>query len=128
MKRVYAVALAVLFAVIAVSAIAEEPAKLSLKVGDEVFVCGCGADCPCNTISMVESKCACGKAMVKGKVAKVGEDAAVIQIGDREQTFKTVGKYACACGEGCKCRTISQNPGNCACGKPLKEVKAGKAL
>ncbi len=34
------------------------------------------------------------------------------------------GKYACACGEACKCGTISQKPGKCACGVDLNEVKA----
>lgn len=54
---------------------------------------------------------------------KLGEGTAVIQVGGREQTFNTVGKYACACGEGCKCGAIIQTPANCACGKPMKQVK-----
>jgi hypothetical protein len=28
------------------------------------------------------------------------------------------------CGSDCKCDTISQNPGNCTCGKKMMEAKA----
>jgi hypothetical protein len=92
---------------LAITVVAAESAKMSLKVGDEVFVCNCGDGCPCNSMAMKESKCSCGNAMVKGK-----------------ETFNTAGKYACACGEGCKCGAISQTPANCACGKPMKQVMA----
>jgi len=27
--------------------------------------------------------------------------------------------YACDCGSSCECNTLSKQPGNCACGKPL---------
>ena len=40
--------------------------------------------------------------------------------------------YACACGAGCDCDTISRNPGKCSCGGDLvkakvTKVEAGKA-
>jgi hypothetical protein len=40
--------------------------------------------------------------------------------------------YACACGEGCDCDTISRKPGKCSCGTDLvkakvTKVEAGKA-
>ncbi len=28
--------------------------------------------------------------------------------------------YTCACGDSCKCGSVSTEPGNCSCGKPLK--------
>ncbi len=28
--------------------------------------------------------------------------------------------YSCNCGPDCKCGSVSTNPGNCACGKPMK--------
>lgn len=28
--------------------------------------------------------------------------------------------YACDCGPGCTCNTLSKQPGKCACGKPLR--------
>ena len=123
MKRVYAATLVMLVMALAITVMAAESAKMALKAGDEVFVCNCGDGCPCNSMAMKESKCSCGKEKVKGKVVKLGDDTAVIQINGREQTFKTVGKYACACGEGCNCGSISQTPGDCACGKPMKQVK-----
>ena len=123
MKRMYLATLVVLVMVLAITVAAAESEKMSLKVGDEVFVCNCGDGCPCNGMAMKESKCACGNAMVKGKVLELGEGTAVIQVGGREQSFNTVGKYACACGEGCNCGAISQTPANCACGKPMKQVK-----
>lgn len=28
--------------------------------------------------------------------------------------------YACDCGNGCDCNSLSKQPGNCACGKPMR--------
>jgi hypothetical protein len=97
--------------------------KLELKVGDEPYVCNCGPDCPCGSMAMTPGKCTCGKDMVQAKVKAVTADTATVVIGGKEQTFKTVGKYACACGEACPCKMISQNPGNCTCGKEMAAVK-----
>lgn len=103
---------------------AAESGKLNLKVGDQVYVCGCGKGCPCETMSMKEAKCTCGQPLVKGVVTKVEADKATVKTDKEERAFKTVGKYACACGAGCDCNTISQNPGKCACGKEMKKVEA----
>lgn len=27
--------------------------------------------------------------------------------------------YTCACGDGCNCNSMSKEPGNCSCGKPM---------
>lgn len=103
--------------------LAQDKSRLVLKAGDEIFACGCGSSCPCQTLSRKEGNCSCGKPLVKATVKSVGEGTAVLVIGDREQTFKTVGKYMCACGPSCKCDTISQTPGKCACGVDMVEVK-----
>ena len=127
MKRSLAVSFALIFALIAATAaFAETHGKMNLKVGDEVYVCGCGEGCPCMTMSMKEGKCACGKDLVKGQVTKVSKGKAYVMVNGKEQAFKTTGKYMCACGAGCNCNTISQKPGQCACGKDMKPVKASK--
>jgi len=102
---------------------AQDKSKMVLKAGDEVFACDCGPSCPCQTLSRKEGNCACGNPLAKAKVKSVGEDTAVLVIGGKEQTFKTVGKFMCACGPECECDTISQSPGKCACGVEMIEVK-----
>jgi hypothetical protein len=37
--------------------------------------------------------------------------------------FKTMAKYACACGPKCDGDTISQKPGKCPGGTEMKQVK-----
>jgi hypothetical protein len=107
----------------AVTLLAQDKSQLVLKPGDEIFACGCGPSCACQTLSRKEGNCSCGKPLVKATVKSVGKGTAVLAIGDREQTFSTVGKYMCACGPSCKCDTISQTAGKCACGVDLVEVK-----
>ena len=98
--------------------------SMELKVGEEVYACNCGKECPCNTLSKNAGKCTCGVDMVKSTVKSVGDGTAVLLVSGEERTFKTVGKYACACGPQCPCNTISQNPGKCTCGVEMKEVKS----
>lgn len=93
------------------------------KKGDVVYVCTCGNDCPCMTMSRKEGNCACGKPLGKGIVSSVKEDKAVVTVDGKEMSFITKAKYACACGEGCTCGTISQKPGKCACGTEMKKVE-----
>jgi hypothetical protein len=92
------------------------------KVGDELYVCGCGDACKCDTMSKSPAQCTCGKDLVKSKVTKVEEGK--ITMEGRNRPFVSIGKYVCACGPECKCDTISQSPGDCGCGKKMKEVKA----
>lgn len=124
MKRTLIFLLAMLLIVMGGLAIAQEKGKLDLKVGDERYVCNCGESCPCNTISMNPGKCTCGNEMVKAKVVKVDKGKAdfMAEGWKKARTFKTVGKYACACDPSCKCGTISQNPGKCTCGKEMKKI------
>ncbi|OGQ97566.1 MAG: hypothetical protein A2521_10295 [Deltaproteobacteria bacterium RIFOXYD12_FULL_57_12] len=121
-KNVVALAVLFLCLVAGVAVWADSPVFKAVA-GDKVYVCACGADCTCNTLSSKPGTCGCGSALVEGKVVSVGEGKAVIAIGDRQQEFSTVGKYACACGGGCTCNTISQKPGTCGCGAPLKQVE-----
>lgn len=128
MKRMISVALGVvLLLAVAGLSFADEPGKLDLKVGDQLFVCGCGPDCKCDTMARKPGKCVCGKPMVQGTVTKVEAGTAMIKTDKGEQLFKTVGLYACACGKGCDCNTISQKAGKCVCGKAMKKVKTTKA-
>ncbi len=122
MKKGLIWALGVLLVVAVAAALAPpENGKIVLKAGDEVYACNCGPSCPCQMMSRNEGKCGCGQPMVKAKVKSVGEGTAVLVIGDKEQTFKTVGKYACAC-PGCKCDSISQTAAKCTCGVDMVKV------
>ena len=123
MRKRFIASMAVVFALVLVSGVFADSPKMDLKVGDQVYVCGCGKECDCDTMSSKPGKCVCDKPMVQGKVLKVEEGKAVIQTDKEEKTFKTVGLYMCACGEGCDCGTISQKPGKCVCGKPMKKVE-----
>ena len=98
--------------------------SMNLKAGEEVYACNCGAACTCDTLSRNAGKCTCGVDMVKATVKSVGDGTAVLLVSGQERTFKTVGKYACACGLKCPCNTISQNPGKCTCGVEMKKVSS----
>jgi hypothetical protein len=118
-----ALALAVAFASLSA---AGTKGKLDLKAGDELYVCNCGEECPCNTIARHPGKCTCGHdEVVKATVTKVDGDTAYFKAEgwEKERPFKTVGKYACACKPGCNCDGISQTPGTCPCGEKMKKVK-----
>jgi len=117
-------ALVVLVMALAVAAVAAESGSMTLKPGDQVYVCNCGTGCPCDSMANRASKCTCDKPMVQGTVKQVGEGTATVLVGGEERSFKTAGKYACNCGPGCTCGSISQKPGKCACGKDMAEVKA----
>jgi hypothetical protein len=123
MKKRIGALLAVVFALFLVSGAHADSAKMDLKVGDQVYVCGCGKECDCDTMSKKPGKCVCEKPMVQGKVVKVEPGKAVIKTDKEEKTFKTAGLYMCACGKECDCGTISQKPGKCVCGKPMKKVE-----
>ena len=92
------------------------------KKGESVYVCGCGEGCNCYTIARKEGTCSCGKKLVKSTVARVEGDKLYAKVNGKEQSFVTKAKYACACGEGCNCGTISQKPGKCGCGKEMKAL------
>ncbi len=105
------------------------------------YVCNCGPDCNCNSMSREPGNCSCGKPMKQthllaiengnalfctcgaGCTCKINEkDHSKCGCGNQVKKISLKGKYICACGEGCNCNTISDKPGNCACGKPMKQV------
>src|SRR5512139_1880945 len=104
MKKAFVLTI-VLTIAFAAYAFADED-KMVAKVGDELYVCGCGDGCDCDTMSRNPGKCSCGKDLVKSKVTKVEEGKITMAV--RSKPFVSVGKYACACGPSCKCNTISQ--------------------
>ncbi len=125
MKRTVSLACAVVFSLVFIGTVFAN-AKISFKKGDEVYVCACGPGCKCLTMSKKPGKCSCGKDLVKTTIDKVKNGKAYVTVDGKTMVFKTTGKYVCACGAGCDCDTISQKPGECACGKPMKAVKAVK--
>jgi len=120
MKKV--LILMIVFTLIYATFALADKTKMTAKVGDELYVCACGESCLCDTMSKNPGQCTCGKDLVKTKVTKV--EKGKITVESRGKPFVSVGKYACDCGPDCKCDTISQNPGNCTCGKKMVEVKA----
>ena len=124
MKKVLLVVVGILFTLGLVSTVSfAATSKMNVKVGDEIYVCNCGEACDCDTISRNPGNCTCGKPLVKAKVTKV--EKGMIYVEGQTKGFKSVGKYACACGPACKCDTISQKPGKCTCGKEMKKVGKG---
>lgn len=93
------------------------------KQGETVYVCACGEACECKTMSRNAGKCTCGKELGKGVITSVQGDKAMVKLEGKELAFTTKAKFACDCGEACKCGTISQNPGKCSCGKEMKKVE-----
>lgn len=92
------------------------------KKGDKVYVCNCGDSCDCKTMSRNPGKCSCNKALGKGVVSAVDGDKLVVTVDGKKLNFPAKAKYACGCGDGCKCGTVSQKPGKCSCGTEMKKV------
>jgi hypothetical protein len=124
MKKWGALLAALSFIVLLVAGIAwaKEEAKKSFKAGETVYVCSCGTACDCGTVSYKEGKCGCGKKLVKTTITAVKDGKIFYLLNGKEMSAPAVGKYACACGEGCNCGTISQKPGKCGCGKDMKKL------
>jgi len=125
MKNVVATAaaLALVLALTICYAFAKSEAQPAYKAGDTVYVCGCGAGCDCGTVSSKEGTCVCGKALIKTKITKVEKGKLYYMVNGMEMSAPATGKYACSCGAGCPCKTISQKPGKCACGQVMEKVK-----
>jgi hypothetical protein len=104
-----------------------------------VYVCGCEATCKCGTVSAKAGKCGCGMERKAMRVVKLeGTDALTcpcelsctcgLDAKDptkcgcgkpiRKVSLKGTGLYFCNCGGGC-CPTISDQAGQCKCGKAL---------
>ena len=61
------------------------------------------------------------KELIKTNVIEVEDES--IYVASMKRGFDRVGKYACDCGEGCNCGTISKKLGKCVCGTEMKECK-----
>ena len=122
MKKTIIFTLVLALALVTLALAVSDQAKMTAKVGDVLYVCGCGEGCPCDMMSRNPGQCTCGKDLVKTKVTKV--EKGKITVESRKKPFASMAKYVCDCGPDCKCDTISQNPGNCTCGKKMVEVKA----
>lgn len=123
-KKLIYLALVLCMVIASGIALAGSRGTFVLKAGDELYVCGCGETCPCDSMSNNPGKCTCGKDLVKAKVARVEKEKVFFKAEgwSKERPFKTVGKYTCACPPACKCDTISQNPGKCTCGVEMKKI------
>jgi hypothetical protein len=62
-------------------------AKSAYKVGDKVYVCGCGS-CECSTLSAAKGKCHCGKDLIEGTVTKVADGEVTVKTVSGERTLK----------------------------------------
>ena len=116
------------FAAVGLAFAAKGPSgKFEAKAGDTIYVCGCGEGCDCGSLAKKEGKCSCSKELVKTTVNKVEKGRVFYTLDGKELSAPMTGKYACGCGEGCNCGSISQKPGKCACDKDMVKVKAAKS-
>ena len=98
-------------------------AKFEAKAGDVIYVCGCGDGCDCGSLAKKEGQCSCGKDLIKTSVTKIEKGLVYYKLDGKELSAAQTGKYACGCGDGCNCGSISQKPGKCGCGKDMVKVK-----
>lgn len=108
---------------------------------DVLYVCDCGNDCDCNTLSKNPGKCACGKELRWHHIVKVeGDEVLLCTCGEgcqcalsktdsnkcacgnpvKRVSLKDSGLFFCNCGGSCTCNTVSDKPGQCGCGMKLK--------
>lgn len=139
MKKIVVIVIVFAFMLGASALAADEGAKNSQ--GQLYYICNCGPDCHCNSISTEPGNCSCGKPMKQAHLLAIENGNALFctcgpgcnckidpsdhskcGCGNPVKKMSLKGKYVCACGEGCNCNTISDKPGNCRCGKPLKQV------
>jgi len=121
-KGIIAIVVALTFALAASVVYADKELPV-YKKGDAVYVCACGESCDCMTMSRKAGQCSCGNEMAKTEVDKVEDGKIYVKVKGKVQTFPAKAKYACACGDGCKCGTVSQKPGKCSCGTEMKKVE-----
>lgn len=117
------------------------PKKAAMR-HDQLFLCTCGTECACTTVSVKAGTCACGKALKAAHVLKVEGDEALVCTCDpgctckadpadatkcgcgkaiRRVSLKGTGIYFCNCGGSCACNTFAAKPGTCGCGMALKK-------
>lgn len=130
-----------LFAMLLAAGVAIAAAEKEQANGQIYYICNCGPDCNCNSMSTEPGNCKCGKPMKQTHLLAIEDGNALFctcgagcncKIDDKDHSkcgcgnpvkkISLKGKYICNCGAGCNCNTISDQPGNCKCGKPLKQV------
>ena len=136
MKKTLIGVLAVLFVVAALGLVA------AADKSQIYYVCNCGAECKCNTLSKEAGKCTCGKEMAAMHLLEIEKDSTAVfctcgaecscersktdpgkcGCGKPVKLVDLKGKYVCACGSDCKCSSISDKPGKCTCGKEMKRI------
>lgn len=140
MKKVFIVLVAAAFVLGAMSiSFAKQAGKAKSPV---YYVCDCGPDCNCNSMSKKPGNCTCNKKMRQMHLLEIDGDTALFctcgagceckinpddktQCGCNKPVKKVSlkGKYVCACGPDCKCGSISDKPGKCKCGSEMKLVE-----
>lgn len=116
------------FAAVGLAFAAKGPSgKFDAKAGDTIYVCGCGDGCDCGSLGKKEGTCSCGQKLIKTTATKIEKGRIYYKLDGKELSAPTQGKYACGCGDGCDCGSISQKPGKCGCDKDMVKVKASKA-
>jgi hypothetical protein len=110
---------------------------------DVLYVCSCGSQCKCTSVSTKPGKCSCGSPLKAGHVVKTeGNDALLCMCGEsckcsgdakdptkcgcgnalKRVSLKGTGIHFCNCGGSCACNVVSDTPGKCRCGMDLKKV------
>jgi len=116
-----------------------EEAEAAVR-NDVLYVCACGPECECGSVSAEAGTCTCGTELAPVHMVKVeGNEALLCTCGGdctceinaddetkcacgsdvRRVSFEGSGLYYCNCGGSCTCNFVSTEPGTCACGMEL---------
>lgn len=118
-------------------------AKKGKRGGKNIlYVCNCGPECKCNTVSTKPGNCTCGEKLAPMHILKIEGDEALLctcgkgctckldpddpakcGCGKAVKKVSLKGLYVCNCGSGCMCNTVSDKPGKCRCGAELRKVE-----
>lgn len=80
---------------------------------DILYVCNCGPDCACGSVSAEPGTCSCGSELVKAHLLRMDGNVATV----------------CTCSGDCTCKLDPADPTKCTCGQPVKQVSLeGKGL
>jgi hypothetical protein len=118
--------------------------KAGASKRNQLYLCTCGPDCKCTSVSTKPGKCGCGMDLKPFRLVKVERNEALVcpcsadcqcavdpqkptQCGCgkplRRVSLKGTGIYFCNCGGSCTCNTVSDQPGKCGCGMDLVLAK-----
>jgi len=88
--RAIVVGLALSFALTTPQLAAEKgptAAEAKHKVGDKVYICGCGKACDCSTLRTAPGKCHCGMDLIPATVTKVEGNRVTVKSANGEQVI-----------------------------------------